>query len=170
MRMRLCSVTLMLFALAAPAAAWEARLVLATGQPVVGATVVILGRTGEAVTDADGRFQWQPDPSPPFEMLVVLHDGTYMKPVTIERLAGGPIDVTVHPLVSEAVTVTGVGSVDRVLACSGHDDGDRPRRGRAPAYEPDAGGRERGGRQSGVGGPGGGAGRSRPRARPHPAS
>ena len=107
MRMRLCSVTLMLFALTAPAAAWEARIVFATGQPVVGATVVILGRTGEAVTDADGRFQWQPDPPPPFEMLVVLHDGTYMKPVTIERLAGGAVDVTVHPLVSEAVTVTG---------------------------------------------------------------
>ena len=107
MCMRLCSVTLMLFALAAPAAAWEARIVLTTGQPVVGATVVILGRTGEAVTDADGRFQWQPDPQPPFEMLVVLHDGTYMKPVTIERLAGGAIDVTVHPLVSEAITVTG---------------------------------------------------------------
>ena len=59
---RLCSTALLLFAVAAPAAAWEARIVFEDGQPVVGATVVILGRAGEAVTDADGRIRWQPDP------------------------------------------------------------------------------------------------------------
>jgi iron complex outermembrane receptor protein len=69
--------------------------------------VVILGRTGEAVTDAEGRIRWQPDPAPPFEVLVVLADGTYMRPVTIDRLGGGPTEVTVRPLVSEAVIVTG---------------------------------------------------------------
>ena len=68
---------------------------------------MILGRTGEAVTDADGRFRWQPDPTPPFEILVVLPDGTYMKPVTVDRLGDGTATMTVQPLVSEAVMVTG---------------------------------------------------------------
>lgn len=104
---RLCSIALCLVVLAAPAAAWEARIVDEKGQPVVGATVVILGRSGEAVTDANGRIQWQPDPAPPFELLVVLPDGTYMKPVSVDALGTGSTAFTVHPLVSEAVIVTG---------------------------------------------------------------
>lgn len=92
--------------LAAPALAWEARLVTADGTPVAGATVSILGRTGEAITDADGRFRWLPDPPPPFEILVVLSDGTYMKPVTVERISENA-QIEIAALLSEAVTVTG---------------------------------------------------------------
>lgn len=104
---RSCSVLLFVLSFASPALAWEAQILSVTGQPLAGATVVILGRTGEAVTDAEGRFRWQPDPTPPFEILVVLSDGTYMKPVTIERLGDGTATLTVQPLVSEAVIVTG---------------------------------------------------------------
>ena len=104
---RLASAVLLVLVLAAPVAAWEARVVFATGQPGAGATVVILGRTGEAITDAEGHFRWQPDPTPPFEVLVVLADGTYTKPVTVDRLGDGTSEVTVHLLISEAVIVTG---------------------------------------------------------------
>ena len=107
---------LLLIVCASPALAWEARLVSANDQPICGATVSILGRPGEAVTDADGRFRWQPDPAPPFEILVVLPDGTYMKPVTIERLGDGVADIVVYPLLSEAVTVTGSAPVAPVDA------------------------------------------------------
>jgi iron complex outermembrane receptor protein len=93
--------------LASPAWAWEARLVSPGGQPLAGATVSILGRTGEAITGPDGRFRWVPDPAPPFEILVVLGDGTYMKPVTIEQLGDGSTEIVVLPLLSEAITVTG---------------------------------------------------------------
>lgn len=93
--------------LAAPAFAWEARIVTTDGRPVAGAVISILGRPGEAVTDADGRFTWQPDPAPPFEILVIQSNGTYMKPVVVEALGEGPQTITVESLLSEAVTVTG---------------------------------------------------------------
>ena len=63
---------LLLFAcLSSPALAFRGRIVDGDGKPVANATVSILGRTGEAVTDSDGRFEWQPDPPPPFEVLVI---------------------------------------------------------------------------------------------------
>ena len=90
------------------ALAWEGRVVTVDGRPVVGATLSILGQRGEAITGADGHFAWQPDPSPPFEILVVLADGTYMKPVRVERLAAGERQlIVVEGLLSEAVTVSG---------------------------------------------------------------
>lgn len=92
---------------AAPAFAWEARIVTVDGRPVAGAVISILGRPGEAVTDADGRFTWQPDPAPPFEILVIQSNGTYMKPVVVESLWEGPQIITVESLLSEAVTVSG---------------------------------------------------------------
>lgn len=88
--------------------AWEGRVVTIDGRPLVGATVSILGQRGEAITGPDGHFAWQPDPSPPFEILVVLADGTYMKPVLVERLATGERQlIVVEGLLSEAVTVSG---------------------------------------------------------------
>jgi iron complex outermembrane receptor protein len=87
--------------------AWEGRVVTVDGRPVAGATLSILGRTGEAITDADGQFRWRPDPTPPFEILVILADGTYMKPVIVESLGSGPQTIVVEALLSEAVTVSG---------------------------------------------------------------
>jgi len=98
----------MLLLLAAlPAHAWTARLVSATGAPVTGALVTILGRTGEAVTDSDGRFTWKPDPAPPFEILVVLRDGTYMKPAVVAQLLEAVQTIVLTPLLSEAIVVSG---------------------------------------------------------------
>lgn len=93
--------------------AFEGRIVDAQGRPVAGAEVTILGRAGESRTDRNGRFTWTPDPSPPFEVLVVAPGGVYMKPVLVERLPGGIIELTVEPLVNEFVTVSGsAGSIE----------------------------------------------------------
>lgn len=99
---------IILLAVAAPALALEGRVVdKSTGQPIANAEVSILGRPGAVVTDAAGRFSWRPDPTPPFEILVVLPGERYTKPVLIESLpAGGPLLVEVMPLVTETVTVT----------------------------------------------------------------
>jgi outer membrane receptor protein involved in Fe transport len=88
--------------------ALEGRVVLAdTGEPVVHAEVTILGRTGAALTDADGRFTFLPDPAVPFEILVILPGERYMKPYLVESIpAEGPLLVRVSPLVEESVTVT----------------------------------------------------------------
>jgi vitamin B12 transporter len=105
------ALVLILFAsLAFPTAAmaFKGRVVDQHGKPVANATVSILGRTGEAFTDADGRFEWKPDPPPPFEILVIDAGGTYARPVLITELnADRELLVTVTPLVNESVTVSG---------------------------------------------------------------
>ena len=87
--------------------AFDGRIVTAEAKPVAGAEVTVLGHTGVARTDADGRFTWAPDPAPPFEILVIAPGGVYMKPVLVERVTGGSLDLTVTPMVSELVTVSG---------------------------------------------------------------
>jgi len=105
--MRVAAAATLLLLAALPAHAWTARLVSATGAPVTGALVTILGRTGEAVTDSDGRFTWKPDPAPPFEILVVLRDGTYMKPAVVAEILGEVQTIVLTPLLSEAIVVSG---------------------------------------------------------------
>jgi outer membrane receptor protein involved in Fe transport len=91
-----------------PGLAFRGRVVDPEGQPQAGATVYVVGRPGEAVTDADGRFEWRPDPGPPFEILVVLRGGTYSKPALIERLdPETPVEVTVRSAASEVMVVSG---------------------------------------------------------------
>jgi outer membrane receptor protein involved in Fe transport len=97
--------------------AFEGRIVDAEGRPIAGAEVTILGRAGESRTDRAGRFTWTPDPSPPFEVLVVAPGGVYMKPVLVERLPGDVLEITVEPLVNEFVTVSGsAGSIESTPA------------------------------------------------------
>jgi outer membrane receptor protein involved in Fe transport len=88
--------------------AFKGRVVDQSGRPVAKATVSILGRTGEAITDQDGRFEWRPDPPPPFEILVIDAGGTYNRPILISELpADAELLITVSPIVSESVTVSG---------------------------------------------------------------
>ena len=93
---------------AVSASAFEGRVILQdTGKPVADAEVSVLGRPGLAKTDEQGRFVWAPDPPPPFEVLVVLPGGRYMRPVLVQRLpASGPLTIEVAPLISETVSVT----------------------------------------------------------------
>ncbi len=101
-------VPLMLGPAAASAAPQLEAIVVdkATGEPLAGAEITILGHPGERFTDAKGRFTWQPSPTPPFEVLVILPGGRFMKPVLIERLSGdGPLRIEVEGLVNESITV-----------------------------------------------------------------
>jgi outer membrane receptor protein involved in Fe transport len=90
---------------ATSAEALELRLVdKATGRPVAGAEVTIVGLTGSAKTDAEGKFSWTPDPRPPFVLLIVMPGGRLAKPVQITTLAGA-MDIAVEAAVSEELTV-----------------------------------------------------------------
>jgi outer membrane receptor protein involved in Fe transport len=94
---------------ATPALAFTGRVVGSDGQPIAGAEVSILGRAGSAVTDANGRFHFTPDPPLPFEILVVAPGGIFMKPQIVEALPVGEdvLIVRVEGLVSERLTVSG---------------------------------------------------------------
>jgi outer membrane receptor protein involved in Fe transport len=85
----------------------ELRIVeQSTMQPIANAEVSILGYPGERFTDGDGRLVWEPAPPLPFQVLVILPGGRYMKPVLVERLPEtGPLDIAVESLVNESVTV-----------------------------------------------------------------
>jgi outer membrane receptor protein involved in Fe transport len=90
------------------ALAFRGRVVDQKGQPVALAEVYVLGGPGEAITDAEGRFEWQPDPPPPFEILVVTGGGTYMNPVLVEALdPSAELLVVAAPVLNEIVTVSG---------------------------------------------------------------
>ena len=106
--MRIVVAAFLVLLCSSPAWAFRARVVDQQGKPVAKATVSILGRTGEATTDSDGRFEWKPDPPPPFEILVIDAGGSYSKPVIVEALnPGTELVITVTPLISESVMVTG---------------------------------------------------------------
>lgn len=92
---------------ACPVAAFEGKVVDQNGDPVRGADVAILGSAGNARTDQNGRFTWISDPPTPFEVLIVLPNGTYMSPVVVSEIPeSGAITLRVEPLLSESVMVT----------------------------------------------------------------
>jgi outer membrane receptor protein involved in Fe transport len=106
--MRVAVVALVLLCLPWEALAFRGRVVDRDGRPVANATISILGRTGEAITDKNGRFVFQPDPPVPFEILVIDGAGTYSRPILIESLdAAGELLVTVAPILNESITVSG---------------------------------------------------------------
>ena len=88
--------------------AFDGRLVhKGTGLPVAGAEVMIVGLTGSVKTDRDGRFTWNPNPSAPFEVLVILPGGRISKPtlVTTNDLSA-LLTIEVTAVLSEEITVT----------------------------------------------------------------
>jgi outer membrane receptor protein involved in Fe transport len=105
------------------------------GRPVADAEVAVLGRSGSVRTDALGRFRWTPDPRPPFELLVVLPGGAYVKPILVETLDGGTLRLEVAPAVQESIMVV-AGSAPSVGAAPANGITTVPAediRGREPA-------------------------------------
>lgn len=105
----------MLAALIAPATAaaqapgrFEGRLVHeGTGAAVAGASVSVVGVTGAARTDSDGRFTWAPAPPVPFQIIVVLAGGQVARPVLVEALGEETITIQVGAFADEVVAVLG---------------------------------------------------------------
>lgn len=91
-----------------PGARFEGRLVQeGSGAPVADASISIVGVTGSARTDKDGRFTWAPAPQTPFEAIVVLAGGQVARPILVATLQPGTTVIAVKPLGDEAVTVLG---------------------------------------------------------------
>jgi outer membrane receptor protein involved in Fe transport len=87
---------------------FEGRVVRpGTDEPVAGASVSIVGETGSARTDQDGRFSWSPLPPVPFQIILVLPGGQVARPVLIETIAEGITPVELASVGDEAVTVLG---------------------------------------------------------------
>lgn len=81
---------------------------VATGRPIAGATVLILGQPGSARTGSDGRFVWPQLPPAPFSVVVVLPDGRIARPIRVETLAAtSELRLSVDESWSETLTVRG---------------------------------------------------------------
>src|SRR5688500_18934492 len=106
--MRVACCVFVLLCLPWEALAFRGRVADRDGRPVANATVSILGRTGEAITDRDGRFVFQPDPPVPFEIFVIDAAGTYSRPILIDTLdSTAELLITLAPVLNESVTVSG---------------------------------------------------------------
>ncbi len=87
----------------------DGKVVYPDGTPVVDATVSIVGETGTARTDRQGRFVWKPDPQPPFEVILTLSDGRYLAPIFVESIpADGLLVLEALPVTLDSITVSGV--------------------------------------------------------------
>jgi len=96
-----------LLGLAGVASAFEGKVIDASGVAIAGAEITVLGHPGSVRTDPEGRFEWIPEPPAPFEILVILPNGTFLAPYFVEELPdSGPLIVTVRPMVAESVMVT----------------------------------------------------------------
>lgn len=86
--------------------ALDGRLLGPDGQPLGGARVVVVGQTGTALADADGRFRLEPTPAFPFELVVMRPDGVALRPVTVRAVpADGPLEIRLESAASDTVTV-----------------------------------------------------------------
>jgi len=104
----LCAIT---FAMAA--GAFEGQVLGPDGEPVAGARVSVLGSSGTVVTDRQGRFRLEPDPRPPFWLMVTRPDGVAFRPSYVEALpAKGEVLVVRLETLAESVTVVSGGVPD----------------------------------------------------------
>ena len=99
--------------LAAVASGFEGQVLGPDGAPLAGARISELGRTGSVVADQHGRFRLEPDPRPPFYLLVTRPDGVAFRPSYVEALPapGEPLVVRLATL-AESVTVVSGGVPD----------------------------------------------------------
>lgn len=90
---------------AAAASAFEGIVLAPSGDPYAGARVQVLGRAGVAVTDGEGRFRLEPDPEPPFFLVVSRPDGVALRPILVSSPPDGVLEVRLEPFVTEEVSV-----------------------------------------------------------------
>ena len=83
-----------------------------SSSPIAGASVTIGGIPGSVRTDEDGKFTFEPGPTPPFQVVVVLAAGQVARPVLITTI-DTEATIKVNALADESLTVVGAApSVD----------------------------------------------------------
>ncbi len=102
---RLAGALVTAFLVAAPLLGLEGVVLSPGGTPCAGVRVQILGQHGVAVTGADGRFRLEPDPTPPFDVLVSRPDGVALRPIRVAAVPVGPLELRILPEAAEEVTV-----------------------------------------------------------------
>lgn len=111
--MRNAILSCLCFAAAVAVSAFEGQVIGPNGKTLAGARVSELGRSGSVVTDAEGRFRLEPDPRPPFYLVVTRPDGVAFRPTYVEALPPKGETLVVHlETLAENVTVVSGGVPD----------------------------------------------------------
>jgi iron complex outermembrane receptor protein len=105
MNSRQLAIWFILVLVGAPLGALDGVVLSPKGVPYAGARVQILGRPGVAVTDGDGRFHFDRDPTPPFDVLISRPDGVALRPIHVAALPTGLLELRIAPVFAEEVTV-----------------------------------------------------------------
>ncbi len=109
MKRRTALVGLLIELVALEVGALEVRVVGPNGSPLGGCHIAVVGRSGSVVADRDGIAVLDPDPVPPFTVLVSRSDGVALKPVAIKMLPeNGPLEILVKPASGTLTVVSGV--------------------------------------------------------------
>jgi len=87
------------------ASALEGIVVTPAGVPYAGARVQVLGQSGVAVTDREGRFYLEGEPTPPFVLLLCRPDGVALRPIPVPTKPEGVLQVRLEPFATETVSV-----------------------------------------------------------------
>ncbi len=96
---------LTLLLMGVPVMALDGVVLSPEGKPYPAARVQIVGRPGVAVTGRDGRFHFESDPTPPFDVLISRADGVVLRPIRVTTLPKGVLELRITPVVEEEVTV-----------------------------------------------------------------
>ncbi len=109
MKRRTATVGLLIALVALEVKALEVRVVGPKGTPLGGCHIMVVGRSGSVVADLRGLAILEPDPVPPFTVLVSRSDGVALKPVTIGALPeDGPLEIVVEPAGETLTVVSGL--------------------------------------------------------------
>ena len=82
---------------------FESRLKTAQGKAAAGYEVAVIGRPLSAITDAEGRFVFDPAPAPPFQIIVSGPGGKVSLPLVVESLETS--ELVLPETLRESVTV-----------------------------------------------------------------
>lgn len=81
-----CLVPALCFGLVQPSAPFV--LIDPGGSPLAGVSVSVVGRTGSVLTRSDGSFHLEPEPAPPFQLIVLGADGAVLGTVHVPAIDG----------------------------------------------------------------------------------
>jgi len=89
--------------------AFEGQIIGPGGTALAGGRVSELGKAGSVVADSQGRFRLEPDPRPPFYLMVTRPDGVAFRPFYVEALPprGDVLLVRLETLAENVTVVSG---------------------------------------------------------------
>src|SRR5687767_5778647 len=76
------------------------RVIAPNGVPMARAHVSVAGRPNTVTTDASGRFVIEPDPRPPFTIIVIGQRGEIYQPIEVNAITEASLEIQLNATAS----------------------------------------------------------------------